>query len=220
MPLDLDALKTYLATKQTLTPMEVLGRSLAYNPYVPRLSGNDLKRVQATPHKLVSLDASMDLELLLTRLNGIHEARALLIDFTPLYTHGMPALESLDLLGYIRRLSPQPLIHKDYFLDPYQLLESAVHGADAVVLDAQLLGIELKNMCAYASRLGLLSVAYVRSKADLKASILAKANALYLGENFAALLEITPQRCTILKDTDPLCSDDAYGVDGLLTYSP
>ncbi|WP_121021043.1 beta/alpha barrel domain-containing protein [Helicobacter vulpis] len=212
MPLDLSALSHYLETKQALTPLEVLGRTLAYNPYAPRLRVQDLERTQSGPQQVLRLDASLELEVLLEQLE--RPARALLLDFMPLYTP-LPALESLDLLGYVRRLSPNPLIHKDYFVDPYQLLESVVHGGDGVVLSAQLLGAHLKDMCAYASRLGLLDIVEVRCKADLKAGVLARASALYLSQDFAALLELTPQRCVILKDFDSSHPDD-HGVDALI----
>ncbi|WP_120943727.1 beta/alpha barrel domain-containing protein [Helicobacter labacensis] len=212
MPLDLDTLKRYLENKQALTPLEVLGRTLAYNPYVPRLKAQDLRRAQDHPQQIVRLNAGLELEVLLERLECV--ANALLLDFTPLYTP-TPPLESLDLLGYVRRLSSKPLIHQDYFLTPYQLLESLVHGSDGVLLNAQLLGAQLKDMCAYASRLGLLDIIEVRCKADLKASVLARASALYLSQDFATLLELTPQRFLILKNFDAHDLEH-YGVDALV----
>ncbi|MFC3847066.1 indole-3-glycerol phosphate synthase, partial [Helicobacter baculiformis] len=185
--------------------------------YVPRLDAQALARSSTNPRQILRLDASMELEVLLAQIEHAHEhIHALLLDFTHLYTQGVPALESLDLLGYVRRLSSKPLIHQDYFLKPYQLLESVVHGSDAIVLNVQLLGADFKSMHAYATRLGLLSIAEVSSTQDLKTSILARSQTLYLRGDFKPLLELTPQRKTILKDADPACPDNTYGVDSLI----
>ncbi|WP_104740931.1 indole-3-glycerol phosphate synthase [Helicobacter bizzozeronii] len=213
-------LQAYLELKKSLTPFELLGRSLAYNPYVPRLALEDLKRPpsQEIAHSILYLDAGWDLEFLLEKLSQADKARALLLDFTPLYTQGMPALEALDLLGYIRRLSPKPLIHKDYFIDPYQILESLVHGADALLLNASLLAKNLKEILEYSVRLGLLGIVQVATPKELKTSILAKAPALYFPQNFNTLLELTPQRPLIFKDLDDLVpnAQNSYGADGLV----
>ncbi|WP_199769222.1 beta/alpha barrel domain-containing protein [Helicobacter cynogastricus] len=213
--IDLDALKSYISLKEQMLPLDVLGRTLAYNPYAPRLDLEYLKRPKQTPYTLLSLSAHTDLELLLHQLEKATHAHAIMIDFTPLYDQGMPSLAMLDLLGYLRRLSSQPLIHKDFFITPYQLLESVVHGGDGVILKASL--PDLKNLCHYATRLGLLAIVEVRTKEELKASILARAQALYLSTNFEDLLKLTPQNLIILKDHDPACADNAYGVDALIT---
>lgn len=40
----------------------------------------------------------------------------------------------LDYLGSIREAVPQPLLRKDFILDPLQIMEAAVGGADAILL--------------------------------------------------------------------------------------
>jgi indole-3-glycerol phosphate synthase len=40
----------------------------------------------------------------------------------------------LDYLGLIRGSVPQPLLRKDFILDPVQIMEAAVAGADAILL--------------------------------------------------------------------------------------
>jgi len=40
----------------------------------------------------------------------------------------------LDYLGLIRETVPQPLLRKDFILDPLQIMEAAVAGADAILL--------------------------------------------------------------------------------------
>lgn len=45
----------------------------------------------------------------------------------------------IDYLCQIRTCTDVPLLRKDFILDPYQLLEARVHGADAVLLIAECL---------------------------------------------------------------------------------
>lgn len=213
-------LQEYLELKEAIAPFDLLGRSLAYNPYVPRLAPEHLKRPdsQEVAHRILYLDASMDLENLLGRLERVENIQALLLDFKAFYAEGMPPLEMLDLLGYVRRLSPKPLIQRDMFISHYQLLDALVHGADAVILDASFLQEDLKAMLEYATHLGLLPIVEVSSKKDLKTSILAKAQVLYFTQDFKNLLKLTPQRQIILRDLGTLALDaqNSYGVDGFI----
>jgi indole-3-glycerol phosphate synthase len=62
----------------------------------------------------------------------------------------------LDFLTAIRRAVDVPLLRKDFIVEPYQLLEARVAGADAVLLIAEILpGGELKSLHECARELGL-----------------------------------------------------------------
>ncbi|GMB96041.1 indole-3-glycerol phosphate synthase [Helicobacter sp. NHP22-001] len=219
----IDNLKALLKLKQEIRPFELLGRSLAYNPYLPRLSLEQLKRPKETPlaHALLALDLRQDLEQFLKNLQKAQESQALalLLDFTPLYAKE-PSLEMLDLLGYVRRLCTKPLISKDLIVDRYQILEALVYGVDALVLDPSLLQKDLKDMLAYTTHLGLLGIVQVASVADLKNAILARARALYIVQDFKEILQLVPQGLVILKDlnTPPIDPTNSYGVDGLVLW--
>ncbi|GLH58076.1 indole-3-glycerol phosphate synthase [Helicobacter ailurogastricus] len=218
----IENLKTLLALKEQIRPFEMLGRSLAYNPYLPRLELEQLRRKLSLAHAILALDPRQDLEVLLENLQKAQESQALalLFDLTPLYAKE-PSLEMLDLLGFVRRLCTKPLILKDLIIDRYQILEALVYGVDGLVLDPNLLQKDLKNMVAYTAHLGLLAIVQVSNVTDLKSAILARAKALYIVQNFEELLQLVPQGLVVLKDlsTPPIDSQNSYGADALILWS-
>ncbi|WP_240333297.1 indole-3-glycerol phosphate synthase [Helicobacter suis] len=195
-----------------MRPFEMLGRSLAYNPHLPRLNLESLKRFEK-PHKILTLNATSDLEKLVQQVQEAEKSNytALLLDFSQIYQNP-PSLEMLDLLGYIRRLSSKPIIQKDLFMDRYQVLEALVYGADALFLEAQLLEKNLKQMVAYSAHLGLLAIVQISSSKDLKRAVLARAKVLFLARDCENLLKLTPQNFVILKEA----SASEYGADALI----
>jgi indole-3-glycerol phosphate synthase len=62
----------------------------------------------------------------------------------------------LDYLAAIRSAVAPPTLRKDFIIDPYQLLEARVHGADAVLLIAEILpGRELAALLRETTVLGM-----------------------------------------------------------------
>lgn len=65
-------------------------------------------------------------------------------------------LSDISLVATLRRYLPYLIIHKDIFISKYQILESAVYGADMIVLDASILDfISFEILFNFASSLGL-----------------------------------------------------------------
>ncbi|HBB40547.1 MAG: indole-3-glycerol phosphate synthase [Nitrospirae bacterium CG18_big_fil_WC_8_21_14_2_50_70_55] len=62
----------------------------------------------------------------------------------------------LEFLARVREVVPLPLLRKDFHVDPYQLVEARVAGADAVLLIAAALqGDQLTDLVALAGELGM-----------------------------------------------------------------
>jgi len=63
---------------------------------------------------------------------------------------------SPDYLADISRISPVPLLRKDFIIDPYQVKEAAALGADALLLIATLMkGNQLSELLAATKEFGL-----------------------------------------------------------------
>ncbi|TQR34540.1 indole-3-glycerol phosphate synthase TrpC [Campylobacter sp. MIT 99-7217] len=83
----------------------------------------------------------------------------------------------LSFLQEIRKSVDIPLLRKDFIFDLYQILQSAVCGADFILLIAKMLDEKsLKNLFEYARNLGLEVLFEVHSKEDLQKAFFAGAN--------------------------------------------
>ena len=89
---------------------------------------------------------------------------------------------SLDYLAQIRAAVDQPLLRKDFIIDPYQLFEAKSYGADAILLIAALLdtGV-LRDLAGQAAELSLDVLVEVHNEIELQAAL--KSGAQLLGIN-------------------------------------
>jgi len=78
----------------------------------------------------------------------------------------------LDLLPELRKVVDLPLLRKDFILDPYQIYESRVWGADAILLIVALLpGAQLGEFLELAGSLGLAALVEVHTEEELEAAL-------------------------------------------------
>ena len=72
----------------------------------------------------------------------------------------------------IRRAVRLPILRKDFIVDPYQISETRVLGADALLLIARILEVEqLQEFIGLSSELSLASLVEVHDEADLEKAI-------------------------------------------------
>jgi indole-3-glycerol phosphate synthase len=89
---------------------------------------------------------------------------------------------SLDHLAEIRKSIDLPLLRKDFIFDEYQLYESALAGADAVLLIVAILEDELlTRLLGLSKELGLAALVEVHSKDEMVRA--ARAGASIIGVN-------------------------------------
>ena len=163
-------------------PLEWLGRSLAFNPFVPKDVQSFLRSTDENPYRIIA-----EVKKASPSKGIIRE------DFDPMviateYTKGgADALSILtephffqgdkEYLGMVRRYTHLPLLRKDFIVDKYQLVEALVFGADFVLLIAKALTRkELKELYEYSLHLGLDVLVEVHDKSDLVKAMFAGAN--------------------------------------------
>ncbi|KAA6226435.1 MULTISPECIES: indole-3-glycerol phosphate synthase TrpC [unclassified Campylobacter] len=174
-------------TKQALEkqkkelPYDMLGRSLASNPFFPKDVKSALKRQgeeirviaevkKASPSKGIIRE---DFEPLNIALNyEKNNASAISVLTEPFFFKG-----ELEYLSMIRRYTKIPLLRKDFIFDEYQLLQALVYGADFALLIAKMLSKkELKKLLEFARHLGLEVLVEIHDLNDLTKAIFAGAD--------------------------------------------
>ncbi len=90
----------------------------------------------------------------------------------------------------VREAVNLPILRKDFILDPLQIYETRMIGADAVLLIARILGKgKLPEMIRLASRLGLEALVEVHTKEELKLAL--NAGASIIGINNRNLVDFS-----------------------------
>lgn len=76
---------------------------------------------------------------------------------------------NIKYINQVKNLIQAPILRKDFILEPYQVLESRVFGADAILLIADLLTQDtIAELMAQACDLGMDSLIEVHSEKELK----------------------------------------------------
>jgi len=163
-------------------PLEWLGRSLAFNPFIPKDVKSALRSTPENPYRIIAevkkaspskgvIREDFD-PVLIAQAYERGGADALSILTEPHYFQG-----DKEYLGMIRRYVNLPLLRKDFIVDKYQLVEALVYGADFVLLIAAALSRkELKDLYNYALHLGLEVLVEVHDKSDLVKAMFAGAD--------------------------------------------
>ena len=163
-------------------PEEWLGRSLSFNPFIPRDVISALKSTPENPYRIIAEIKKASPSKGIIRedfdpmaIGQAYEkggADALSILTEPHWFKG-----NVEYLGMVRRYVSIPILRKDFIIDRYQILEALVYGADYILLIAKALSRkELKNLIEYAHHLGLEVLVEIHDKKDLVKAIFAGAN--------------------------------------------
>ncbi|KIM06904.1 MAG: indole-3-glycerol phosphate synthase [Sulfurovum sp. FS08-3] len=163
-------------------PLEWLGRSLSFNPFMPKDVKSALASTPDNPYRIIAevkkaspskgvIREDFD-PLTIAKAYELGGADALSILTEPHFFQG-----NKEYLGMIRRYVPMPLLRKDFIVDKYQLVEALAFGADFVLLIAMALSRkELKELLDYTRHLGMEALVEIHDKSDLTKAIFAGAD--------------------------------------------
>ncbi|MHB1652967.1 MAG: indole-3-glycerol phosphate synthase TrpC [Desulfitobacteriaceae bacterium] len=127
---------------------------------------------------------------------------------------------SLSDFQQVRRLSPLPMLRKDFLWTEYQLVESRLNGADAILLImALLVEKELSQLIKIANNLGLEALVECHDRIEVERAV--AAGARFIGVNnrdlrtFAVSLETTldllpyvPKDCCVVSESGIRAPED------------
>jgi len=139
----------------------------------------------------------------------------------------------LSYLATIRAVVPQPLLRKDFILDPLQIMEAAVAGADAILLIvAALKQHELISLLETATLYQLAVLVEVHTLAELERALETPAQVIGINNRNLATFEVdlsvteklseeVPQEIVLVSESGIRTSEDlarikACGVDAVL----
>ncbi len=193
--------KADLEKRKKEYPEEWLGRSLAFNPFLPKDVHKALKATKENPYRIIA-----EIKKASPSKGVIRE------DFDPLSIGqayekgGADALSILtephyfkgdkEYLGMVRRYVSIPILRKDFIIDKYQILEALVYGADFILLIAKALSRkELKELINYAHHLGLEVLVEIHDKKDLVKAIFAGANIIGINHRDLETFKMDMQLC-------------------------
>jgi len=174
--------KALVREREKQMPLDWLGRSLAYNPYVPRDVKEYLTSTPDNPYRIIAevkkaspskgvIREDFD-PLVIAQSYEKAGADAISVLTEPFFFQG-----DIEYLTGIRRYVGTPLLRKDFIFCEYQLVEALVYGADFVLLIAKMLSKkELKDLLNYTWHLGMNALVEIHDKEDLKKAIHAGAD--------------------------------------------
>ncbi len=186
----LKALHYHIQSQKDFMSFEMLGRSLAYNPYPPRFSV-DFKNLES---KVTHFIKAFDFE----NLESIIKLQSDIIILDMARDSSAKACgEGLECIGYLRHYTKALILLKDVFIDPYQILQAVVYGADGVILSLD--SMMQKENIELSYKLGLQSFVEVSTQAQITKAIFNKAQGFFIqSEFFSQLVGIIPKRKLII----------------------
>lgn len=193
--------KQDLEKRKRELPLDVLGRSLASNPYAPRDVKPYLMATKEEPIRIIAevKKASPSKGIIKEDFDPVaiaqsysnSGANAISVLTEPHYFKG-----DLEYLTQIRRYVPTPLLRKDFIVDKYQIVEALVYGADFILLIAKALSTkELKELYDYALHVGLEVLVEIHDTEDLTKAMKCGANIIGINHRNLQSFEMDMTLC-------------------------
>lgn len=213
----LEAKRVEVAERKKRLPISVLERQLHRAPPVRPFSAK-LKRRENEPIRLIAELKKASPSKGLFRSDFDHKAILISYEQSPASALSILTDEgffqgSLNHLTDARALTTKPLLRKDFIVDPYQLYEARVYGADAVLLIvAALSENELRDLLALTNELGMDALVEVHTEKELEKALSAGSNFIGINnrnlQNFDVDLQTTlrlkrfvPESCVLVSES-------------------
>jgi indole-3-glycerol phosphate synthase len=195
LPRMLQAKETEVALKKDRRPLDVLREEAAAQPvrdFASAIAGGgriiaEIKRrspsrgafrQQAAPEKLAEVYAA---------------AGAAAISVVTDETHFGTRLADVSR---VRRAVNLPVLAKDFFVDPYQLVEARAAGADAVLLIVRILSDgDLSRLLACSRELGAAALVECHDATDLRRAVAAGAGIIGINNRNLDSMEVSIDTC-------------------------
>jgi len=98
----------------------------------------------------------------------------------------------LDDLRAVREVANVPVLCKEFIIDPYQVIEARLAGADAILLIAGIMTtIELSELRQLAANLGMSSLVEVHDRAEVGAALAAGADIIGINNRNLHTFEVS-----------------------------
>jgi indole-3-glycerol phosphate synthase len=192
-----DARRAAVARARAEVPLRELQRRVAA---APRRSGRFVQALQAVPPGRLGVIAEVKRaspakgEL----GSGLDAARlaeayarggavALSVLTEPEFFHALP-----DDLARARQAAGLPVLRKDFVVDPWQLYETVLLGADAVLLLVVVLGERTPELAALALELGLEPFVEVHTAAEMAIALASPARIIGINNRDLRTFEVDP----------------------------
>lgn len=187
--------KEELELKKAKIPFDLLGRSLSSISTVKKDVITSLKKTNSDPYKIIAEIKKASPSKGVIREEFYPEMIASSYDegganAISVLTEPNFFLGDINYLSLIKRYTTLPLLRKDFIIDRYQVLESAVFGADFILLIAGILSQkELKELVDFARELNLEVLVEVHNRSEIRKTIFAGAS--IIGINHRDLRDFT-----------------------------
>lgn len=159
-----------LAESKNTVPLEVLQKAMAYTPshtsFINAIRERDFSLIaeikKASPSAGVIVDDFDPLAIAKTYQSAGATALSILTERK--YFQG-----DLDTLRYVKQQVPLPVLRKDFIFDAYQIFESKIYGADALLLIVSILQKPLlQNLLGLTSMLEMTALVEVHTEKEME----------------------------------------------------
>jgi indole-3-glycerol phosphate synthase len=172
--------KEDLQSRKKLIPLSVVKQEALHRP-LPRdffsalyKKGDNASRIIAEIKKASPSKGIIQNDFDPEKIGAIYQkagARAISILTEKIFFQG-----DIRYLSLVRKNTDIPLLCKDFIIDPYQIYEAALHGADGFLLIAALLSqSQMEEFVCLGRELRMEALVEVHSKADLQKVVLTSA---------------------------------------------